>query len=50
MEVADLEGVQSVMADQESRIVEITFGEPATEDNIKALLAEINYPVAGLAV
>jgi copper chaperone CopZ len=50
MEVADLEGVQSVSANQESQMVEITFGEPATEDSIKALMAEINYPVAGLAV
>ena len=50
MEVADLEGVQSVKADQESQVVEIAFDTPATEDGIKALLAEINYPVAGLAV
>ena len=50
MEVADLEGVQSVSADQESQIVEITFDDPATEANIKALMAEINYPVAALAV
>jgi len=50
MEVADLEGVQSVKADQESQVVEITFDNPATEDGIKVLLAEINYPVAGLAV
>ncbi|MFL7870254.1 MAG: heavy-metal-associated domain-containing protein [Anaerolineales bacterium] len=46
MEVADLEGVQSVKADQESQVVEIAFDTPATEDSIKALLAEINYPVA----
>ena len=50
MEVADLEGVQSVTADQDSQVVEITYGEPATEDGIKTLMAEINYPVAGLAV
>jgi copper chaperone len=49
MEVADLEGVQSVSANQESQIVEITFDDPATEENIKALMAEINYPVAALA-
>jgi copper chaperone len=46
MEVSDVEGVQSVQADQESQLVEITFDAPATEDGIKALLAEINYPVA----
>jgi len=50
MEVADLEGVQSVQANQESQVVEITFGDPATEEGIKALMAEINYPVAGLAL
>ena len=50
MEVADLEGVQSVNADQESQVVEITFGDPATEENIKTLMAEINYPVAGVAI
>jgi len=50
VEVSDLEGVQSVSADQTSQVVEITFGDPATEDGIKALLAEINYPVAGLAI
>ena len=49
-EVADLDGVQSVKADQGTRVVEIAFDAPATEDNIKALLAEINYPVAGLAM
>ena len=50
VEVSEVEGVQSVMADQESQAVEITFDDPATEDSIKALLAEINYPVAGLAM
>ena len=50
VEVADLDGVQSVKADQASQVVEITFDDPATEDSLKALLAEINYPVAGLAM
>jgi len=50
MEVADLVGVQSVKADQEGRVVEITFDSPATEDTIKSLMDEINYPVAGLAI
>lgn len=50
MEVSDMEGVQSVQANQESQVVEITFGDPATEENIKALMAEINYPVVGLAL
>jgi hypothetical protein len=50
MEVSEVEGVQSVTAFEDSREVEITFGDPATEDGIKALLEEINYPVAGLAM
>jgi copper chaperone len=45
-EVSEIEGIQSVKADQESRLVEIEFDGPATEEQIKALLAEINYPVA----
>ena len=49
-EVADVEGVQSVKADQASQVVEIVFDDPATEDSIKTLMAEINYPVAGLAL
>jgi len=49
-EVSEVAGVQIVKADQDARVVEITFDSPATEDKIKDLLAEINYPVAGLAV
>lgn len=45
-EVADLEGVKSVVANQETQQATITFEPPATEDVIKNLLAEINYPVA----
>lgn len=45
-EVGDLEGVRSVVADQGSQQATITFEPPATEDIIKNLLAEINYPVA----
>ena len=48
MEVGELQGVQSVKADQAARKVQITFDVPASEDKIKALLAEINYPVEGL--
>ena len=50
VEVADIAGVQSVNADQASQVVEINFDDPATEDSIKALMAEINYPVAGVAI
>lgn len=45
MEVAELEGVQSVEASAENKQATITFTEPATEEKIKALLEEINYPV-----
>jgi len=46
MEIAELEGVESVNADLESREASITFEAPATENKIKSLLKEINYPVA----
>ena len=48
MEVGELQGVQVVKADQATRKVEITFDEPASEEKIKTLLAEIDYPVEGL--
>ncbi|HVM73091.1 MAG TPA: heavy-metal-associated domain-containing protein [Anaerolineales bacterium] len=45
-ELAELQGVQSVKADQVSKQVDITFDAPADEAKLKALLAEINYPIA----
>lgn len=48
MEVGELQGVQSVKADQSTKKVQVTFDAPASEDTIKALLAEINYPAEGL--
>jgi len=48
MEVGELQGVQSVKADEATRKVQITFDIPASEEKIKALLAEIDYPVEGL--
>lgn len=47
-EVGELQGVQSVKADEATKKVEITFDMPANEATIKALLAEINYPAEGL--
>lgn len=47
MEIGDLEGVKAVEADANTRKATITFDLPATEEKIKAVLAEINYPVAG---
>jgi copper chaperone CopZ len=45
-EVSDLAGVRSVDADMVRKQATITFDEPATEQQIKNLLAEINYPAA----
>ena len=45
-EVGELAGIQSVKADAASKKVEIIFDAPASEDKIKTLLAQINYPVA----
>ncbi|MCC6300435.1 MAG: copper ion binding protein [Anaerolineales bacterium] len=48
MEVGELQGVQSVKADLSAKKVQITFDTPASEQSIKALLSEIDYPVDGL--
>lgn len=48
MEVGELQGVQTVKADEATKQVIITFDAPADEIKIKALLAEIDYPVEGL--
>ena len=45
-EVSDIAGIQSVKADVETKKVEIVFELPASEDAIKSLLKDINYPVA----
>jgi len=47
-EVGELQGVQSVKAEIDTKKVVITFDAPASEDKIKSLLAEIDYPVEGL--
>jgi len=46
MEVGELQGVQAVKAYLNTKNVTITFGAPATEQQIKDLLKEIEYPVA----
>lgn len=45
-ELNDLEGVLSVDADLNTKQTTIRFDPPASEEKIKSLLAEINYPVA----
>jgi copper chaperone CopZ len=44
MELEMLDGVEQVEAAVDTQQAEITFQEPATEDQIKEVLAEINYP------
>lgn len=44
-ELKELEGVKAVKADQMFKTAEVSFDVPATEEKIKTLLAEINYPV-----
>jgi hypothetical protein len=48
MEVSDLAGVQSVEASAETKNATNVFEPPATEGQIQALMAEINYPVTDL--
>ena len=45
MELSDLEGVSKVNADLESKIVTVEYDAPATEQEMRDTLAEINYPV-----
>ena len=47
MEVSDLTGVKSVEASAERKEATIVFDSPTTEEDIVALLKEINYPPAG---
>ncbi len=44
-ELGEVEGVRSVIAEVDSKTVRIEFDSPATEEILKKLLAEINYPV-----
>mgnify|MGYP006300015067 CR=1 FL=1 len=46
MNLTTLEGVESVDASADEKKATITFDDPATEQAIKAKLAEINYPAA----
>lgn len=46
-ELVELEGVKEVQASAQTKKVVITFDIPATEEKIKGLLSEINYPAAG---
>jgi len=46
MELSEIEGVSQVNADVQTRLVTVNFEDPATEQQLKDTLAEINYPVA----
>jgi copper chaperone len=43
-EVGELEGVVSVKAQADTKMVHVEWDAPATWDGIRALLEEINYP------
>ena len=43
-EVAEVEGVKSVKADQQTKKVTVQWDTPATWDKIEKILKEINYP------
>jgi len=45
-EVGELAGVRQVDADKDTRIVTVQWDAPATWDQIRALLTEIDYPPA----
>jgi copper chaperone CopZ len=45
-ELGELDGVTSVSADVDSRMVTVEWQSPATWDEVKSLLVEINYPPA----
>lgn len=48
MEVGEIAGVQRVEADQESKRVTVVWDEPASWNQIRDTLVEINYPPEGL--
>ena len=48
MEVGELPGVESVQADQASQMVTVAWQSPATWEQIRQTLTEINYPPEGL--
>ncbi len=45
-EVSEISGVTKVQADEQSKQVIVEWGDPATWDQIKDLLVEIEYPPA----
>lgn len=46
-ELSEVKGVKAVDANAATRQVKVVFEQPATSEQLVALLKEINYPVAG---
>jgi len=45
-ELSELAGVTSVEGDSSMKIIKVEWEAPATEDNLRATLKEINYPAS----
>jgi len=45
-ELGEVPGIEDVKADAETKTAQVIYKEPATEEQIISLLAEINYPAA----
>jgi copper chaperone CopZ len=45
MELGEIPGVEAVKASLDHKVM-VRYGEPASEEQIKSTLAEIDYPVA----
>ena len=43
-ELTALDGISSVEGSPEAKTVTVEWGDPASEDSIRAMLQEINYP------
>jgi copper chaperone CopZ len=49
-EIGEVPGVRSVEASEKTKLVTIGFDTPATQAQIEAALAEINYPAEKLVM
>ncbi len=43
-ELGEIPGIEDVKADADTKTTEVVYKDPATEEQIINLLAEINYP------
>ena len=46
MELSEIEGVQQVNANLNTKMVTVTYQEPASDQVLRKTLIEINYPPA----